>query len=453
MAIFPPRPKQRNSLLTTLTITAILAGTFQVGWYIRLGTTSSQLEATLPPGVHVAIGTNTTTQSARHEDAATNKNDTFVLAPYYANSDSMIEPTADSMSSAPKPLGSCAILFFGLPRSYKSLVLPSIMENVVKPNLRHGCDYFVHFYNVSLETSGRSSLHGGEVYPSDVYLLKTVIRTMVDEFNHNRTGPVLSMPHVGYASDTDEEFLVARGHLVEKYSTEKAAGSDRLVYVPKNEPVSLVANVIKMWHSQTSVWNLMKNYTTNKGPYDRVAVLRSDVVFMTPVDVWSSGKLVNRSEVSRYKGSRDHMEYIPDANNSFVVIPGFSKWPVNDRAIVGPAKAVEIWASDRWRRIEGYVRTKAKKGQGILDEPFLAAAVLPAIKAEVPQVADIVEDESWCFARARVDSYVWILDCDKRFETAEGARKVIQNILHRNCSEILSYNIKTMGREQIQCSE
>ena len=39
----------------------------------------------------------------------------------------------------------CAICFFGLPRSYKEMVLPNIVKNVLEPNHKYNCDVFVHF--------------------------------------------------------------------------------------------------------------------------------------------------------------------------------------------------------------------------------------------------------------------------------------------------------------------
>ena len=47
------------------------------------------------------------------------------------------------------PQHRCAICLFGLPRAFESLVLPSLVKNVVRPNARHGCDYFVHYYNIT----------------------------------------------------------------------------------------------------------------------------------------------------------------------------------------------------------------------------------------------------------------------------------------------------------------
>ena len=45
---------------------------------------------------------------------------------------------------------SCALLFFGLPKEFKSTVLPSIRTHVLAVN--RGCDVCAHTYNLS-ETS------------------------------------------------------------------------------------------------------------------------------------------------------------------------------------------------------------------------------------------------------------------------------------------------------------
>ena len=69
-----------------------------------------------------------------------------------------------------------------------------------------------------------------------------------------------------------------------------------------------------------------------KVKYDRVAMLRSDVFYVTPFDMFETyGRLPN----------------------STAVVPGFGRRPVSDRMIVGPPKAVEIWATQRFARQVG----------------------------------------------------------------------------------------------------
>ena len=58
--------------------------------------------------------------------------------------------------------GSCAILLFGLPRSFQQYVLPSIRENIIRPNLHYNCDYYIHYYDLGTEKeeAGRSGRGG-----------------------------------------------------------------------------------------------------------------------------------------------------------------------------------------------------------------------------------------------------------------------------------------------------
>ena len=67
-----------------------------------------------------------------------------------------------------------------------------------------------------------------------------------------------------------------------------------------------VDNIVKMWHSIEQAWNLMEAHEQRENiHYTRVAMLRSDVVYMTPIDIWETEK----------KGIRDR-------TNNVAVIPG-----------------------------------------------------------------------------------------------------------------------------------
>jgi hypothetical protein len=90
-------------------------------------------------------------------------------------------------------------------------------------------------------------------------------------------------------------------------------------------------NIVKMWHSQESIWNLMESHAKRQGiRYTRVAMLRFDVLFVTHIDI-----------------------YAP--RNISLVIPAFSKWPVNDRMAYGNNEAVKLWATGRFANIERHL--------------------------------------------------------------------------------------------------
>ena len=67
-----------------------------------------------------------------------------------------------------------------------------------------------------------------------------------------------------------------------------------------------VDNIVKMWHSIEQAWYLMEAHATREHiQYQRVAMLRSDVVYMTPINIWETGD-----------------PGVMDTENTVVVIPG-----------------------------------------------------------------------------------------------------------------------------------
>ena len=84
----------------------------------------------------------------------------------------------------------CALLFFGLPSSYESLVLPSIRQNVLIPNSKYDCDVYAHSVITQEEAEGRSG-NGGAIDPNALYLLEESVKAVASNYKH--TG---RMPHV-----------------------------------------------------------------------------------------------------------------------------------------------------------------------------------------------------------------------------------------------------------------
>ena len=64
---------------------------------------------------------------------------------------------------------SCAILFFGLVKQFKQIVLPSISEHLIRSN--PSCDVYAHTYNISHFTNPRNEEFDCVIQPGDVYLL------------------------------------------------------------------------------------------------------------------------------------------------------------------------------------------------------------------------------------------------------------------------------------------
>ena len=290
----------------------------------------------------------------------------------------------------------CALNLFGLPRSFKDLVLPSMIKNVIIPNIQYDCDYFVHFYNVTYEPPSRSG-KGGPIMPEDVYLLREAVHRIA-----LRAGRQL--PHVGFTLETEENFERKHADLLRKIRSKE--GKNPFHGNERTFTVETYVNIIKMWFSISAVWDYMKEHASfHNIRYDRVAMMRSDVMYVTRIDIFQSAP-----------------DGIFDTFNNHSVIPGFARWPVNDRMFYGPYEATEIWAAGRFSRLDHYIY---KLHRPLHSEQFLAAEILPAIRA---RSISVDEDPDICFFRARADGSVWN-DCG-----GLSFKDVVEKILNRPCT-------------------
>ena len=146
--------------------------------------------------------------------------------------------------------------------------------------------------------------------------------------------------------------------------------------------------------------------------YTQIAMLRLDVFFLTPIDIYTKH------------------QHVTDYNNDYAVVPGFSLYPVNDRMMYGSARAVRVWATRRFTDIEDFVRTYPDKGVGIHSETFLNYTIFPLIR---DLGINIVTDPSVCFLRARTDGTVWIEDCVKPGRQRRQVIQALQSITGITC--------------------
>lgn len=314
------------------------------------------------------------------------------------------------------PLGPCAIALYGLPRSFQSLVLPSLITNVIQPNVVNRCDYFVYFHDIDHDPGGRDD-RSGRVNAQQVYLLQDAV-----EMHH--TPP---FPSVTIGSFTDDDFWKARSSLVQEIHLEKDA-QGRPVYIPYNHASysnTTIENVVKMWHAQEAVWNLLddahgeqqqQHSVTNiaKKHYSRIAMLRLDVVYLTPINVY---QLANKTM---------------DVSNAVAVIPNFARHPVNDRLMIGPYEAVQVWAAQRIQRLSQHGKFIAKyaPGDGIHSERYLNYTIFPAIRQ---RGIAIETHPDLCFMRARADESIRFADCGLRHVTNNNLRAVQSLLEHHTC--------------------
>ncbi len=299
----------------------------------------------------------------------------------------------------------CALLFFGLPRSYGEMVLPSLVENVLKPNARHGCDVYVHYYRQESEEAGRRN-EGGKLNPDDVLLLKDAVRSVsTDYFNKEQTGksgPSYQPPTVLFAHDTPEDFTKRYSTLLEKYQTATTTYNGTTVekYFPwlaRTYVKSSVDNMVKQWHSIQSAFKLM-DYTAKQRNfnYTRVGMFRSDCLYVTPIDIASLGTKTE-SSISSY-----------DTNNEHFVVPNFALYPINDRLVYGPYEAIKVWATQRFNLMEERAEAQVHPGKIFHSEYFLAETVFPAMEK---LGYDQIPNSDVCFLRARAGGAALLNDC------------------------------------------
>jgi hypothetical protein len=318
-------------------------------------------------------------------------------------------------SGASTARGRCAINLFVLPRSFQSLVLPSLVQNVLSPNSLYQCDYFVHYYFLTYEEAGRSGL-GGRIDPDEILLLEQAVR----DVSPNSV--------ISFRFDHEQAFWDKYQPFIDKIRTANDTDG-RYLYFPWRDtsyvyPQTL-DNIVKMWHSIESAWEVMTKHELETSlRYDRVAVLRSDVVYVTPIDFFQvNWRLINDSD-------------------RVAVVPAFGRYPVNDRMIVGPREAVEIWAAQRFNRLETHIKFVQENhpGWGMHSERFIKWTINPAIR---DSNTTIVEDGNICFFRVRADETVKINDCEDGKSvvaapsivenTGEGKAKLLESILGRKC--------------------
>ena len=331
----------------------------------------------------------------------------------------------------------CALCFFGLPRAYRNMALPSIIQNILVPNARHNCDVFVHYYNQTEEASGRLN-SGGTINPEDVLLLANATRAVSQLYHHHHHyGKDHRVPHISFAVDTDAQFK-------EKRATELALIHNTLdvngvqVYFPwrhRSWTNTSLDNVVRQWHSIESAFNLMvaesEANTNNNMKYSRVGMFRSDCMYLTPIDI----AMVSGSNKSGNNTNGNNN--IVDYNNQNMVIAAFAQHPVNDRMIYSPFQGVKIWAKKRFKLIKERAKRKKYVGLVMHSESFMVSHIFPSIlQWRGGAIKNIVKNPDICFIRTRADESVMIGDCvhpEGNFPFIE-TKTSIERIAKKSCT-------------------
>jgi hypothetical protein len=189
----------------------------------------------------------------------------------------------------------CALLFFGLPKHFKDIVLPSIRSEILAHN--PGCDVFAHTYNVTNITTARNGEDGAAIHPDEVFALTRNV--------------VVDAPH-------------ALPHDLEHYHP----------YVAFDWKTQQMDNMIKQWHSIERAWGAMVDGERRRGRrYARVGLFRLDVKYVTPVRV-GDGAVAAVPNFGHWNGPRKGL---------------------NDRAFYGGRAYAELWATARFPQADAYL--------------------------------------------------------------------------------------------------
>lgn len=262
----------------------------------------------------------------------------------------------------------CALLFFGLVKDYRELILPSIRRNILELNPR--CDIFLHTYNITnVPMNARSAeTMGSPIRVDDAYLLTDNIVT-----------------------DTITEFWDKRGKIVnytQKHHHEPWGPCP---------PCTSHNNMIMQWHSIKAVWDLMvqheqkilfgreheyQNHHANSENhyYEQIGFFRSDVYYPSPISIF------------------EHSAGLP----RFASNAGY-----NDRLFYGERRYASIWA-DRFSFVEEFIQKHMHRWighKGFHSETFVGALLK---SNRVP----VHENSNICVWRVRSGMRVSINDCD-----------------------------------------
>jgi hypothetical protein len=280
-------------------------------------------------------------------------------------------------SKSEKQETKCALLFFGLFRDFRPLALPSIQRNVLAHNSH--CDVYLHTYNIS------------SVHPEDAFLLtNNVSMSTMDEFWDQRES---------FVNYTRCNFSIRWGDCCVKHD-----------------------NMMKQWHSIAGVWSLMRQHENqilsdlqnHSGAhyYQQVGLLRLDVYYVTPVDVFA------------------HTAGIAD----------FAHWDgLNDRLFYGKREYAEVWA-DRFSFSSEFEAKYMKSPERYHSESYVAALMQS-------RNVTVTKNKELCMWGLRPGLIVRVRDCSFGTDSAGGfTMETSKQVLLRHMPEAV--DLEMINAEQ-----
>jgi hypothetical protein len=235
----------------------------------------------------------------------------------------------------------CAILLFGLAKKFRDQVLPSIHEHIL--NISQ-CDVFAHTYNITTVSSHRNGEDNDTIDPSEILdLTPNVLIETVQDFERQINLTYLLQP---------------------RFQVDPKHGWGKESYV----------NMLKQWHSIEQVWRLMQHHEEEFNiQYDRVGFFRSDVEYISPIDIF----------------------------NGDAVVPAFGKM-TNDRMFYGLYEHAHVWANIRFPSVECY--EPPEPTHGLHSEHLMKRLI-------VKNIPNVTYRHDICFYRVRGNGRVQTGDC------------------------------------------
>eukprot|EP00804_Cyclotella_cryptica_P004994 CCRYP_021192-RA/>CCRYP_021192-RA protein AED:0.16 eAED:0.16 QI:360/1/1/1/0.66/0.5/4/207/888 len=315
----------------------------------------------------------------------------------------------------------CAILLYGTPRSFDSIVLPTLIEHVIKPNSRSQCDYFVHINLQEFDEAPSHPGRSGYIYANDTYLLEQAVIDIANAF-HGSFAPIVKF----VTSTKDESFERHRDLFLKMHVLKDKSG--RWLYFPE---------IIHLWDGLQLVWNLMKTTQhENDVTYDYVAALRTDAAYLTPIKI--SDKLAGKWRQS----------LIISGSPTASIRDGFSQGISGEIYIAyGSYDAVQIWATERFAHFDEFLnRLTHKKMKSIMSErSFITATLVPRLKR---RWISVEVDSIACALDVQPDESISLFGCGD----PTTAKLALEKIIDRPC--VPSYGVdKLSGSNQLlRCS-
>ena len=306
-----------------------------------------------------------------------------------------IEGNWDEVKMRHKDLNkpTCALMFFGIPRSFASTVFPSIRQYILDVNPT--CDVFVHSYNVSVVMGNRMGEASGKINIEDL-----------DAFEQYYSN---SQSSYELLLETEDDFQRQRNVTYFRQFFPRPSAWEY--------PTSM-DNMIRQWHSIESCWKLMESYEKKTWRrFDRVGFFRLDVKYTHPINI-----LTNETAV------------IPPMMYEQIKSTG-----INDRLFYGFRDMGAVWASDRFNSVEEYLAWQESnidrvRCRGLHSEEFLRYLLVEKWSVDITL-------RNICFQRVRASGHVLSTDCDVFGDSTTGdesVRGVVVLGMHRSGTSLLA---------------